>query len=120
MTQPTLTKPLGSERRQNGRKPFRSVAQLRLSQQAPAPVRTTDVSASGLGVVAPVNLPAGTLAVVQFVLPKKTGGGTLIELEVMTVHSVFSAAEGGFKTGLQFNSVSPDVAKTIARFINGQ
>jgi c-di-GMP-binding flagellar brake protein YcgR len=120
MNQSALNEPRGSERRQHNRKTFRSVAQLRLAQQAPAPVRTADISASGLAVTMSVNLPAGTLAVVQFVLPKKGGGGTLIELEVMTVHSVFSAADGGFRTGLQFSSVSPEVAKTIARFINGQ
>jgi c-di-GMP-binding flagellar brake protein YcgR len=105
------------DRRQHERKLFRCAAHLLVPGRQPLAVRASDLSLGGIGIVAPVNLPLTTGCVVRFVMPLTPRNGTSFEVQVRVIYSIYSAGEDGFKIGLQFDSVSPELASAISRFM---
>lgn len=108
----------GANRRQSERKSLRSKALLQFSGRSGLEVRTLDVSASGMAIVAPSNLPSAAVCIVQLVLPLKKGRFPL-QVNARVVHSIFSGTESGFKVGLQFLGPSPNMAAALAQYIEG-
>jgi c-di-GMP-binding flagellar brake protein YcgR len=111
--------PTGENRRLAERKLLRGRAQLQFTGRPPMEVRTLDISASGMAVASPSNLPAAAPCALQLVLPLKTGRFPL-QVNARVVHSVFSNAEGGFKVGMQFLGVSSAMSAAITQYIEGK
>lgn len=76
------------------------------------PVRTVDISAGGMGIIAAANAPQGAKFTIKILLPTRAGGKQVIEVRAQVQHSIFAADEQGYKVGLIF--VDPDRATTSA------
>lgn len=105
-----------SERRAADRRALRTPAVVTLGAQE-FEVRTLDISPGGLGIVAGANPRPGTTFQIRFKLPLKPRGALPVALPVRVVHAVFSADEGGFKVGLMFLQLPPEVAQAIIRYM---
>lgn len=110
--------PAGIERRQHARKPLRGNARLLLQGRAPFAVRTTDISAGGMGLVASLNMPPKVVGTIQFGLPAKSGGFKGVESRAVVALCIFSNSEDGFKIGLQFAGLPAPAATVITQFLN--
>ncbi|GAA0745921.1 PilZ domain-containing protein [Ideonella azotifigens] len=110
----------GAERRLHERKPLRGTAQLVFPSQPPLEVRTWDISAGGIAIIASANPPPKLRCVIRFVVPLLTGGGTPVEVKVQVAHSVLSSNHGAFMVGLQFEGLSAAGEQAVARFLKGQ
>lgn len=92
-------------------------ATVSLAGQQRFAVRTLDVGPGGLGIVAAANPKPGTGFEVEFVLPGKSRSPVPVKTSVRVIHSVFSSAEDGFKIGLSFVRLPPEVAQAISAFM---
>lgn len=115
MTEPAAP---NANRREHERKLFRSKGHLILFGEAVREVRTFDLSIAGVGVIASSNLQPETPCLVRLVIPVKTGGSNLFEIPARVIHAVFSSGEDGFKVGLRFVSLTPEMAQAILRYLN--
>lgn len=106
-----------AERRTAERKGLRTRATILLGQTQAFEVRTLDLAAGGMGIVAQANPRPGTLMMIRFQLPIKPVGYTPVEARAKVVHSVYSASEQGFKIGLAFIELRPDVAAAVQRYV---
>lgn len=107
----------GAERRVDARKPFRSTAYLALPGRPPSTVRTVDLSAGGVGIIAADNPPPKSACMVRLMLPVKGQGPKAFDVQARVAHSVYSSKGGGFLIGLQFTSLGPDVAAAVIDFL---
>jgi c-di-GMP-binding flagellar brake protein YcgR len=107
----------GEERRTAERKGLRVKATVILGQAQAFEVRTLDLSATGMGIVAQANPKPGMILVVRFLIPLRPSGYSPFEAKARVVHSVFSSAESGFKVGLSFTELSPASAAAALRFL---
>jgi c-di-GMP-binding flagellar brake protein YcgR len=80
-------------------------------------VRTTDISAEGLGIVAAANPKSGTRLKVRVTLPTRPTGTTTFEASARVVHSILAGGADGFKIGLQFSDLTPEIAATIRKYL---
>lgn len=110
-------KPTGPERRQFERRMFRADARLLIAGMSVIHIRTQDLSVGGMAVIASHNPEPGTVASVQFPLKFAGRKPAHIDAMVTVMHSVYSGEHAAFKLGLRFNSLSPNVAELIARFV---
>ncbi len=106
-----------AERRTAERKSLRTRATLLLGQTQAFEVRTLDLATGGMGIVAQANPRPGTLLVIRFQLPIKPVGCAPVEARAKVVHSVYSASEQGFKIGLAFIELRPDMAAAVLRYL---
>lgn len=88
-----------------------------LSGEARFPVRTFDISAGGLGIVASANPRTGTGLEVDFSVPLRPKGSTPLRLSAKVAHSVLAGSEGGFKIGLVFTDLPKEAAQAIMDYI---
>ena len=105
------------DRRKTERKSLRTRATVILGQTQAFEVRTLDVSAGGMAIVAQANPPPGVVLGIRFMFPLKPSGYAPFEARARVVHSVFSSAESGFKVGLSFIDLPSDAAATIAKYL---
>jgi c-di-GMP-binding flagellar brake protein YcgR len=105
------------ERRRAERKVLRTKALVILGNAQPFEVRTLDLSATGMSIVASANPKPGTVLNIRLSIPVRTGGNTPFEAKARVVHSVFSSAESGFKIGLSFTELSAVAASAILKFL---
>lgn len=96
---------------------MRSQAVVVLPGPREFPVRTVDISATGLGIVAAANPSVGTTFAIRFALPLKGKTPAVHEASARVVHSVFSSDEDGFKIGLLFTQLTPSCAAAIVQYI---
>lgn len=121
-TKPIMTDagaPGGLDLRQHARRLFRTTAQLVVVGSPPFPVRTLDISAGGMAIVATVQPPRGLNCTVLLSLPQTNREPVPMALPVTVAHSIFSSGEEGVKVGLSFNALSPEAATLIQRFVDG-
>jgi c-di-GMP-binding flagellar brake protein YcgR len=109
----------GSDRRQQERRLLRATAMLRLPGAAPVLVRTLDISAGGMGVVATINPEGGVRCTIGLAAPAQPRGPIAVEIAAVVVHSIFSSREDGFKVGLQFEELTEAAADAINRYLAG-
>lgn len=105
------------DRRRDERRLFRGGAVWAPVGQSPAQVRTVDLSASGIALVSSTNPPIGCRCRVHFYLPMREGGNKAVDLMATVARSSFSAAEGGFRVGLEFEAPDAEAMRVIKRFI---
>ncbi len=101
-----------ADRRKVQRKPLRVKADVILAAGQSYEVRTIDISAEGVGIVASANPRLGTPFDLRFSIPLKPTGSAAVAARAKVIHSVLSRDEAGFKIGLKF--VSPDAQLTAA------
>ncbi|NML15737.1 PilZ domain-containing protein [Azohydromonas caseinilytica] len=98
---------------------LRTRAMLVLSNREQLEGRTYFIASSGMGVVAPLNLPQGCKCEVHFRLPLMEHGSVPIRLHARVHHSILSAQQGGFLIGLDFTEAHADVLHAIKRYMTG-
>ncbi len=104
------------DRRVHDRRPLRVSARVLLPNDQAFEVRTLDIGAGGMGIVAGANPKPGTTFGVQFTLPAKGNAGAVpLQLKVKVAHSVLDA--GGFKIGLQFVGLEPAIERVIKQYL---
>lgn len=81
-------------------------------------VRTIDLSAGGMGIVASANPRPGTVLSIRFAVPLGSRGQAMFESKARVVHSVFSSAESGFKVGLSFVELPPTSAAVAIQYLS--
>lgn len=109
----------GIEQRVHLRKALRVNAEL-IAPGAPVfPVRTMDISAGGIGVIASLNPPSGLHVIVRMRIPARAGAPLPVEVAAQVTHSVFMTTENGFKVGLRFVEPAPAVSAAVAQFLKG-
>ena len=107
------------QRRIHARRPLHCPAKLLLASKRIMDLRIVNISAGGLGVIAPENLAVGTNCQLRFDLPQVPTGQVTMYLSAMVMNSVFSSREDGFKLGLRFVNPTEDSASRIERFVHG-
>jgi len=80
-------------------------------------VRTTDISVEGLGIVASANPRNGTSFKIQVALPTRPKGTMTFEASVRVVDSILAADQDGFRIGLMFISIAPEIEAAIREFV---
>lgn len=83
----------------------------------PIDIRTVDISAGGMGIIASVNPQAGVTCLLRLALPLKPHGSTVIDVQAKITNSVFGNSENGFKVGLQFTNLSESATSAIDKFL---
>ena len=106
------------ERRQHPRRSLRGASRLQVAKHPVVETRTVDVSASGLGIIAPINPPTGMACNIRFLLPIHPERNVTISTTALVTHSVFTQAESGFKVGLMFTDLSPQTLGLLVRDVN--
>ncbi|MFM9917016.1 MAG: PilZ domain-containing protein [Rhizobacter sp.] len=104
-------------RRQHERRYLRGVATVVLSPKDSFEVRTLDISAGGMAIVAAANPRPGTTFSIQVSLPLRPKGFTAIEARVQVMHSILASDEQGFKVGLQFVSLDAPTAAAVIQYL---
>jgi c-di-GMP-binding flagellar brake protein YcgR len=107
-----------SDRRVHDRRPLRIPARVLLPNDQAFEVRTMDIGAGGMGIIAGANPKAGTVFAIQFNLPGKTGGGSPLHVKVKVANSVLGIDEDGFKIGLQFLGLDPASERIIRQYVS--
>jgi c-di-GMP-binding flagellar brake protein YcgR len=111
--------PLEANRRVHERKLLRVAAQVIVPGRPEVEVRTWDISAGGIAVVAAVNPPVGLKFKLRVRLPVRPAGTAALESQVEVMHSVLIKSEGGFKVGLRFVDLSSTAAAAVMQFLTG-
>jgi hypothetical protein len=97
-----------AERRRLDRKALRCNAWLLRGAGQPVSVRTLDLNAGGIGLVADFNPRNGETCKVLLAAPSDPRGGPAIELDAIVAHSILNSREGAFVVGLRFTPVPAD------------
>jgi len=114
----TMSFPDLSDRRAHDRRPLRIVAHVLLPNDRAFEVRTLDIGAGGMGILASANPKPGTSFAIQFTLPSKSGAsGAPLQIKVKVANSVLGMDEGGFKIGLQFLGLDPATERVLRQFL---
>jgi hypothetical protein len=107
-----------SELRAHERGLFASTTYLLLHGHRIVEARTLDLSAGGLGVVAPVNLPLHLVCGVRLVVPGIPSGAHTVMARAQVMNIVFSGKENGFAIGLRFTSISRQALAIIEAYLH--
>ncbi len=110
------------EQRAHDRRPLRTQVELLLPGRPPLAMRTTDISLSGIGLLASANPPMGLRVGLRLRLPNPrspSGPPTVFELQAVVRHSVFSNSEGAYRIGMQFQQPSDKLLVAIGNYIAG-
>lgn len=104
------------ERRAAARKAMRTRVVVICPGAAPVECRSIDISASGMGIVSPVNFTSGSAGTMYFLL---VVAGTAEKMTAAATfpYCMYSGQHGGFKTGAHFTRLEPKLAKALARFL---
>lgn len=112
----TMSFPDLSERRAHDRRPLRIVAHVLLPNDQAFEVRTLDIGAGGMGILASANPKPGTSFAIQFTLPAKAGHQAApLQLKVKVANSILD--HGGFKIGLQFLALDAGTERVLRHFL---
>lgn len=105
-----------SDRRAHDRRPLRIAARVLLPNDQTFEVRTLDIGAGGMGILAGANPRPGTSFAIQFTLPAKAGSPPApLQVKVRVANSVLHPA--GFKIGLQFLGLEPGTERVLRQFL---
>jgi hypothetical protein len=75
--------------------------------------RTTDISASGLGCMLPIQMSPGKVLMVSFSLPSRLGG-QVVHARARVMNSMLQAE--GFRTGLLWTEIAEETRRKIREF----
>ena len=103
-----------SDRRKSDRQPFRTSATLGLPDGRAIPARTLDIGMGGAGVVCDLNIPVGTLIVTVMRVPARPTGSAVFEASALVASCTLAGSEGGFRLGLEFNTLSSSATSALA------
>jgi len=106
----------GAERRVEERRPYRSSATVIAGGQE-LPIRTLDISRTGMCIAAAINPPPGLRFRLRMRLDRQPQGAVVLETEVQVVHSVLARQEGGFRIGLRFTQPSAELLVAIGHVL---
>lgn len=106
----------GVERRVDERRPYRSSATVIAGGQE-LPIRTLDISRSGMCIAAAINPPPGLRFRMRMRLDRQPRGAVTLEADVQVVHSVLARQESGFRIGLRFTNPSAELLNAISHFL---
>jgi c-di-GMP-binding flagellar brake protein YcgR len=107
---------MAEEQRKFPRRPLKRAARVVTRDAPPVEGTTIDVSAGGLCLVLPRQLPVGAPCAVSFDIPVNAFKQTVSAVSRVT-WAICST--DGFKTGLQFVEIDPASATAIARYVSG-
>jgi len=105
------------ERRRQARRSLKGAARVMLPTGQAFEVRTTDISVEGIGIVAAANPRSGTTFTIQVTLPTRPTGATTFEAKAKVVHSILAGEEDGFKIGLTFSDITPEIEAAIQKYV---
>ncbi len=108
------------EQRAHDRRPLRTQVELLLPGRAPLAMRTTDISISGIGLLASANPPLGLRVGLRLRLPNALSASappTVFELQAVVRHSVFSRSENAYRIGMAFVQPSDKLLVAVGNFI---
>ena len=77
------------------------------------PARCLDIGLGGAGVVCDLNIPVGTLIVAVMRVPARPSGSAVFEASASVASCTLAGSEGGFRLGLQFNTLSPAATSAL-------
>lgn len=107
-----------SESRAHERGLIASTTHLLLHGHRIVEARTLDLSAGGLRVVAPVNLPLSLVCGVRLVVPGIPTGAHTVMARAQVMNIVFSGKENGFVIGLRFTSIPRPALAAIEAYLH--
>ena len=82
------------------------------------PARTLDIGKGGAGVVCDLNMPVGTLIVMVMRVPARPTGSALFEAKALVASCTLAGSDGGFRLGLQFNTLSSSAMSALAGILS--
>jgi c-di-GMP-binding flagellar brake protein YcgR len=110
------------EQRAHDRRPLRTQVELLLPGRPPLAMRTTDISISGIGLLASANPPLGLRVGLRLRLPNALSASappTEFELQAVVRHSVFSSRDNAYRIGMAFVQPSDKLLVAVGNFIAG-
>lgn len=105
------------DRRTAERRSLRVTANIASADQPSEDVRTVDISADSVGIVAHFNPQPGTVFRIRLKLPTLARGLIALESHAQVVHSILSGDEGGFKIGLMFSGADTARDQAIKSYL---
>ncbi len=105
------------DRRRAKRKILRTTAEISLGDTQSFTVRTLEISATGMGIVASANPKPGTVLRISFAIPAAGGAQVLFDSKACVVQSVFSTTESGFRVGLSFVELPAGSAAAAKQYV---
>jgi c-di-GMP-binding flagellar brake protein YcgR len=99
------------------RRPLRTTANAMLPGNILVEVRTLDISAGGMAIVAPANPAIGTTFTIRVHVPLKPTGSATFDATVKVRNSVHGTAEGGFRIGLEFVHLDATARSAITKYM---
>ena len=102
---------------QHHRKLFGSTANLMLPEHRLLSVRTVDIGADSVKVVAPENLPEHLDCLVRLSIPASREGSHAVIAHARTRPCVFDGRHGGFLTELRFTSIPAASVQVIGEYL---
>lgn len=109
-----------TEQRAHERRPLRTQVELLLPGRPLLLMRSTDISVSGIGLVANANPPMGLRVGLRIPLPNSASAAaavTVYEVQALVRHSVFSIRENGFRIGMVFVQPTDKLIVAIGNYI---
>ncbi len=103
----------GIESRVYKRHPIRTRGHLLFNGHSPILVRTLDISIGGLCVVSEITLPMKIQGSIDLSMPMGNGRFELQNINIQVIHSIFSNKDDGFRVGLMFIKLAPNLQKII-------
>ncbi|WP_374661534.1 PilZ domain-containing protein [Inhella sp.] len=109
-----------AEQRAHERRPLRTQVELLLPDRPAMAMRTTDISVTGIGLVASANPPLGLRVGLRIPLPNPgtaLAPSTVFEVQALVRHSVYSVRENGFRIGMVFVQPTDKLIVAIGNYI---
>jgi c-di-GMP-binding flagellar brake protein YcgR len=111
--------PPALERRIQMRRPLRTRVVITMADAPPVEGRSIDISASGMGLVADVNIRAASTCQLAFVIRFKDGSTYTADVSARIAYCVLGNDMNGFKIGAQFSGVSERASAAFQRYLKG-
>jgi len=118
MSAALIAQSVEARRGQERRRFFRRVMVV-LNGQPAFEARPFDISNEGVGITIDFCLARGTSCALSFQLPVAGDALFTVEVTAVVVYSTLSGQMGGFKTGMQFQNPTAQVASAIQTYVTG-
>jgi c-di-GMP-binding flagellar brake protein YcgR len=106
------------EFRQHERSRFASTAHLLLPNHRIVEARTIDISAGGIRLLVPANLPLHLMCNVKLTVPAIPCGSHTVMARAQVSNIVFSGKESGFLVGLRYISISKAALQAVEHYLH--
>lgn len=106
-----------SQYQQHRRKLFACTANVMLPERRLVAVRTVDIGADSVKIVAPENLPERLDCLVRVAIPAGPERSHTVIAHARTRPSVFDGRHGGFLMELCFTQIPPESVQAIKRYL---